>query len=232
MHRARRLFLLFAQAQCAALHLRQDDVGPAGRVSLLRQPGGPAIRRPDHRLGHQESARIRQPATTPRNGTRSARISTAPICSRATRSIATLPGTGSIPSTGTFTAARRSFRPPPRRPADDGYHAYSHVNTLGGAGAAYLVTGEPRYLDILKNGYDYLQSHEMFATGGYGPDEQLLPRDKLIRQLYYTSPTFETQCGSWAAFKMVRYLMTFTGDARYGDWVESLLYNGIGASIP
>ena len=25
----------------------------------------------------------------------------------------------------------------------DAYHAYSHVNTLGGAGAAYLVTGEP-----------------------------------------------------------------------------------------
>ena len=62
------------------------------------------------------------------------------------------------------------------------YHAYSHVNTLGGAGAAYLVTGQPRYLDILKNAYDYLQSHETFATGGYGPDEQLLPRDKLIRQ--------------------------------------------------
>lgn len=89
-------------------------------------------------------------------------------------------------------------------------HAYSHVNTLGGAGAAYLVTGQPRYLDILKNAYDYLQSHETFATGGYGPDEQLLPRDELIRHLYYTSATFETQCGSWAAFKMARYLMTFT----------------------
>ena len=37
---------------------------------------------------------------------------------------------------------------------------------------------------------------------------------------------------SWAVFKLVRYLMTLTGDARYGDWVEELCYNGVGASLP
>ena len=26
--------------------------------------------------------------------------------------------------------------------------------------------------------------------------------------------------------------MMFTGEARYGDWVERLLYNGIGAALP
>ena len=121
-------------------------------------------------------------------------------------------------------------RPDDKRPG--GYHAYSHVNTLGGAGAAYLVTGEPRYLDILKNAYDYLQAHETFVTGGYGPGERLLPHPKLVDALYNIAATFETQCGSWAAFKMSKYLMSFTGDARSGDWVERLLYNGIGASIP
>jgi DUF1680 family protein len=29
-----------------------------------------------------------------------------------------------------------------------------------------------------------------------------------------------------------RYLMQFTGEARYGDWIERLLYNGIGAALP
>jgi DUF1680 family protein len=113
-----------------------------------------------------------------------------------------------------------------------GYHAYSHVNTLGGAGAAYLVTGEPRYLNTLKNAYDYLQASQCFATGGYGPNESLLPREPLLRLLAETHNTFETQCGSWAAFKMAKYLISFTGDAKYGDWIERLVYNGIGASIP
>ena len=104
--------------------------------------------------------------------------------------------------------------------------------TPSGRRAAYLVTGDVHYLNIIQNAFDYLRSHQVFATGGYGPDEQLLPHAKLLDRLYLTSQTFETQCGSWAAFKLARYLMTFTGDARYGDWVESLLYNAIGASIP
>jgi hypothetical protein len=30
---------------------------------------------------------------------------------------------------------------------------------------------------------------------------------------------------------MSHYLMQFTGKARYGDWAERLLYNGIGAAL-
>ena len=33
-------------------------------------------------------------------------------------------------------------------------------------------------------------------------------------------------------FKLCKYLMTITGDARYGDWIERLAYNGIAATIP
>ena len=124
------------------------------------------------------------------------------------------------------------FAPRPSGQRNDSYHAYSHVNTLGGAGAAYLVSGDARYLAVLKNAYDYLQAHQVFATGGYGPDEQLLPQDPLLVKLGSTPNTFETQCGTWAAFKMVKHLLCFTGDAKYGDWAERLLVNGIGASIP
>jgi hypothetical protein len=124
------------------------------------------------------------------------------------------------------------FAPRPSGQRNDGFHAYSHVNTLGGAGAAYLVKGDPRYLEILKNAYDSLQANQVFATGGFGPDEQFLPRDRLLACLQRTANTFETQCGAWAGFKMVKHLLCATGDARYGDWAERLAVNGIGAGIP
>ena len=60
----------------------------------------------------------------------------------------------------------------------------------------------------------------------------MVPKAEFIRKLADTHNTFETQCGSWAVFKLTRYLLAFTGDARYGDWVERVLNNGIGASIP
>ena len=112
-----------------------------------------------------------------------------------------------------------------------GYHAYSHVNTLSGLGAAYLVTGDRHYLQTLENSYDSLQLNQCFATGGYGPNELLAPRDTLTRLLGETHNTFETQCGSWAGFKVSKYLISCTGDARFGDWIERLILNGIGASI-
>ena len=110
------------------------------------------------------------------------------------------------------------------------YHAYSHVNNLNGAAAAYLVSGEKHYLDTLVHAYDYLTTRQTYATGGYGQAESLKRNyDDLIASLN-NEATFETQCGSWAVFKLVKYLLSFTGDARFGDWVELLTYNGIGAS--
>ena len=54
----------------------------------------------------------------------------------------------------------------------------------------------------------------------------------LGKALETRSDTFETLCGSWAGFKLARYLMLFTGEARYGDWIERLFYNGAGAALP
>ncbi|MBN1900160.1 glycoside hydrolase family 127 protein, partial [Candidatus Sumerlaeota bacterium] len=116
----------------------------------------------------------------------------------------------------------------------NGYHAYSHVNTLSGAAAAYEATGDPHYLKVIVNAYDTLQREQCFATGGYGPIEQLMKRKDLVGSLDhpYFYKHFETQCGSWAAFKLSKYLIRFTGRSEYGNWIERLMYNGIGASIP
>jgi hypothetical protein len=114
-----------------------------------------------------------------------------------------------------------------------GHHAYSHVNTLSSAAMTYSVTGDTEYLRTITNAYDWLQQTQCFATGGYGPDEDIVaPDGELGKRLETTWSSFETPCGTWAAFKLARYLMIFTGESRYGDWMERLLYNGIGAALP
>ena len=119
-------------------------------------------------------------------------------------------------------------------PADaQGVHAYSHVNTFSGAAMAYAATGDAAYLRIIRNFYRFMQDTQCYATGGYGPNERFLAvNGSLGKALETRSDTFETLCGSWAAFKLSRYLMEFTGEARYGDWIERLFYNGSGAALP
>ena len=114
-----------------------------------------------------------------------------------------------------------------------GVHAYSHVNSLSGAAMAYNVTGDESYLDILRNFYDFMQDTQCYATGGYGPSERLMPADGALGDSLETRiDSFENPCCSWAALKLAKYLMMYTGESRYGDWIEKLLCNGIGAALP
>ena len=125
------------------------------------------------------------------------------------------------------------FIPTSRPPGISGQHAYSHCNTLSSAAMAYGVTGKAKYLQIIKNAYDFFQETQCYATGGYGPAERILPMDGALgRSLQERADTFENPCGSWAGFKISKYLIQFTGQARFGDWIEKLLYNGIGAALP
>lgn len=118
-------------------------------------------------------------------------------------------------------------------PDAHGLHAYSHTNAFSSAAMAYDVLGDVGYLTVARNGYDYLQRHQCYATGGYGPNERFMaPDGSLGRALDTRSDTCETSCGCWAGFKLARYLMQLTGEARYGDWIERLLYNAIGAALP
>jgi DUF1680 family protein len=112
-------------------------------------------------------------------------------------------------------------------------HAYSHVNSLSSAAMAYAVTGEEYYLSICVNGYDFIQRTQCYATGGFGPDERLMPPDgSLGRALELYAGHAEIPCGTWAGTKLSRYLMAFTGEARFGDWIETMLYNAIGTALP
>lgn len=112
-------------------------------------------------------------------------------------------------------------------------HAYSHVNSFNSCAKAYEITKDPYYLKALRSFYRFMQEEEVMATGGYGPNyEHLMPKYRIIDALRTGHDSFETQCDSYAAYRLIKYLTLFTKEACYGNWAESLLYNATAATIP
>ncbi len=113
-----------------------------------------------------------------------------------------------------------------------GKHAYSYVNALSSAMQAYITLGSAKHLRAASNAFDMLLA-QSFATGGWGPDETLrAPGGALAASLDDTHNSFETPCGSYAHFKLTRYLLQVTGDSRYGDSMERVMYNTVLGARP
>ena len=112
-------------------------------------------------------------------------------------------------------------------------HAYSHVNALSTASQAYLTLGSEKHLRAARNGFGFVLA-QSFATGGWGPNEAFVEpgSNTLADSLKSTHASFETPCGSYGHFKIVRYLIRITGDSRYGDSMEKVLYNTILGAKP
>jgi DUF1680 family protein len=114
-----------------------------------------------------------------------------------------------------------------------GRHAYSYINALSSAMQAYLTLGSARHLCAARYGFELL-GRQSFATGGWGPDETLRAPGSpdLYASLTNTHNSFETPCGSCAHFKLTRYLLRVTGDSRYGDSMERMMYNTVLGAKP
>lgn len=131
-----------------------------------------------------------------------------------------------------------------------GRHAYSHTNGLCGAAKAYLVLGDEMYLMAAINGLAFAE-RQSFATGGYGPQERFLPKPAIDIKSEETGETvhfqarvtpadsilldkhhFETGCGSYAHFKLTRYLIRITKNSVYGDSMERVMYNAALGALP
>lgn len=113
-------------------------------------------------------------------------------------------------------------------------HAYSHVNTLASAAKAYEVTGDEKYFKAIENAWTFLTTTQMYASGGWGPRERFVTpgQGKLAESLESIDNHFEAPCGAYANVNLDRYLLRFTGDAKYGDNMERVLYNGMLATLP
>jgi DUF1680 family protein len=114
-----------------------------------------------------------------------------------------------------------------------GRHAYSHVNALASAMRAHFADGSARHLAAARNGFGFVID-QSFATGGWGPNEGFVEPGSgaLGKSLETSHGSFETPCGTYGHFKVARYLMRATGDSRYGDSMERLLYNAALGALP
>jgi DUF1680 family protein len=110
----------------------------------------------------------------------------------------------------------------------DKHHAYSFCNSLSSAMQAYIADGSEKHLRAAKNAFDMITA-QSYATGGWGPDESFVApgSGRMYASLTGTHHSFETPCGSYAHFKLTRYLLGVTGDGRYGDSMERVLYNTV-----
>jgi DUF1680 family protein len=126
-------------------------------------------------------------------------------------------------------------------------HAYSHVNSLASAAKIYEATGDPKYFRAISNAWEYLTGTQMYASGGWGPNERFVTagEGKLADSLdfkktrwHFHSPggdyanSFETPCGTYATVNLDRYLIRFTGEPKYGDNMERVILNGMLAALP
>ena len=112
-------------------------------------------------------------------------------------------------------------------------HAYSYVNALCSAMQAYFLDGSDKHLTAAKRGFAFLEQ-QSFATGGWGPDEQLrkFGYDDLAASLLASHNGFETPCGGYAHLKLTRYLLRATRDGRYGDSMERVFHNALLGVLP
>ena len=108
-----------------------------------------------------------------------------------------------------------------------GLHAYSHVNALSSGIQGYLKLGDTKYLRAVRNAVNMILKDQSYATGGWGPNEAFIEPGKgeLGGSLSTTHRHFESGCGSYAHFKVMRYLLTLTRESQYGDSMERVLYN-------
>ncbi len=115
-----------------------------------------------------------------------------------------------------------------------GLHAYSHANALSSGMQGYLKLGDRKYLTAVTNAVEWIWKEQSYPTGGWGPNETFQEPGKGIlgKSIEFTRNSFETPCGAYAHFKVMRYLLALTRDARYGDSMERVLYNTVLGALP
>lgn len=104
-------------------------------------------------------------------------------------------------------------------------HANTTVPEIHGCARAYEVTGEERYRKIVENYWDLAVTQRgTFATGGQTDGEVWTG---MQRQASRLSPLNQEHCFVYNMIRLANYLYRWTGDAKYQDYIERNIENGL-----
>lgn len=104
-------------------------------------------------------------------------------------------------------------------------HANASIPWIQGAARLYEVTGDTRYRDIVESFWKQaVETRGMFATTGNNAGEFWIPPAQFGR---FIGNRTQEHCTVYNMVRVAQYLLRWTGEARYADYIERALYNGI-----
>ena len=103
-------------------------------------------------------------------------------------------------------------------------HANASIPWAHGAAAMYEVTGDEKWLRIVKAFWKCAaEDREAFCTGGQNSGEFWIAPGRLGAFIGERTQEF---CTVYNMVRLADYLFRFTGDKKYADYIEKNLYNG------
>ena len=104
-------------------------------------------------------------------------------------------------------------------------HANTTIPEALGAARAYEVTGEPKWLAIVKAYWaQAVTQRGQFCTGGQTDGEIWTPKQRFAARLGTKN---QEHCTVYNMMRMADFLFRHTGDVCYADYWERNLYNGV-----
>ena len=106
-----------------------------------------------------------------------------------------------------------------------GLHVNTQIPKVIGAARRYELTGDARYRRIAEFFWTQVTQHRAYATGGTSNDEHWrADPDKLAAELGYST---QECCCTYNMLKLTRHLFSWSPEARYFDYYERAMWNGI-----
>ena len=104
-------------------------------------------------------------------------------------------------------------------------HANTTIPEVLGAARAYEVTGEQKWLDIVKAYWNSAVTERCcYATGGQTGGEIWTPKHEMNARL---GDKNQEHCVVYNMMRLAEFLFRWTGESRFADYWERNLYNGI-----
>jgi len=106
-----------------------------------------------------------------------------------------------------------------------GLHVNTQIPKMIGAARGYELTGDERLKRIASFFWETVTQHRAYCTGGTSNFEAWRTEpDKLASELSHES---QECCCTYNLLKLTRRLFSWSADARYADYYERALFNGI-----